>query len=85
MGGRNATFAPVEDTYIQRGEGTAFGRKAQLKVDGSPESVALMKSDVSVEDTYIQRGEGTAFGRKAQLKVDGSPESVTLMKFDVPS
>ena len=45
---RNATFTPVEDSYIQRSEGTAFGRKAQLKVDGSPESVELMKFDVSV-------------------------------------
>ena len=45
---RNATFASVEDTYIQRGEGTVFGRKAQLKVGGSPESGALMKFDVSV-------------------------------------
>ena len=54
VGGRNATFAPVEDTYIQRGEGTAFGRKAQLKVDGSPKSVELMKLDVSVlnSDSY---------------------------------
>ena len=45
---RNPTFAPAEGAYIQRGEGTAFGGKAQLKVDGSPESVELMKFDVSV-------------------------------------
>ena len=41
------SWVAVEDTYIQRGEGTAFGGKAQLKVDGSPESVALIKFDVS--------------------------------------
>ena len=43
---REATFKPVQDTFIQRNNDQVMGKKAQLMVDGSPKRVALMKFNV---------------------------------------
>ena len=45
---RNATFKPVQDTYIQRGKSDVNGERAQLIVDGNPDRVSLIKFDISV-------------------------------------
>ncbi|KAL7539047.1 hypothetical protein ACHAXR_008998 [Thalassiosira sp. AJA248-18] len=45
---RNMTFAPVLDTFIQKGKDDPFGKKAQLMVDGAPKRVSLIKFDISV-------------------------------------
>ena len=50
----NATFAPIADTFIQRGTGssdnstTTNGRSTQLMVDGLPQKVSLLYFDVSI-------------------------------------
>ena len=44
----NVTFAPVADTYVERGgEEETFGYSAQLMVDGRPERVALIQFDLT--------------------------------------
>ena len=60
----NTTFAPLQDTYIQRGKTDIVGKKAQLMVRSKPDRVALMKFDI----------------RPLQIGTDNAPDQILSVK-----